>query len=588
VAFSPKDELVAVGVAHFGVRVISVRTHEEVLTLPHPSLNVHVAFGPSGLLGAASGNVTKLWSLQTGKEVRKLLHQRSASALAFSPDGRWIATGVSGLFFPGEVRVWSLLNGQELARVTHSRGINSLAFSPNSQFLASGSDDSATSIWQIPTGREVSRFAPQEGSVRSIAFSPNGRHVLSNSGRTAWLWEFDSQEALSGFDSGDRVGLLAFSPGEGRFLVWTTNKGPAFVWDRVARTRPKKIPSGSGEQLALSRDGPLFANIALESGNTINIRNLATGKVVMRLKDIAPAVPRIWSSINAVALSLDGRRVAVAALGQVTVWDVATKKRITQRDYDSEVWRIAFSPKGNLLGVGEDNGRVTVWDIENKEAQKLSPIRHPNRITGIAFSPDGNRIATSSGELEAPGQQLPGEHRISNVRHETTVSRVAHAHQVRFILFSPNGRRIATITGGIFSRRGEVTVWDVEGGAKLSTFAVEGSNDSVAFSQDGEWITGVGLAGDAVVWQAISGQIVFRQTFSSPVASTAFSPDDAAVAIGTENGKIYLTPWRTDALIAAACKRLTANLSCNEWKDHFTGEKYHATCAAVPRPGKCD
>jgi WD40 repeat protein len=136
------------------------------------------------------------------------------------------------------------------------------------------------------------------------------------------------------------------------------------------------------------------------------------------------------------------------------------------------------------------------------------------------------------------------------------------------------------LTGGLFSERGEVVVWDAESGARLSTFAVRGLRDSVAFSQDGEWLTGVGLTGEAVVWQANSGQVVFRQTFRSPVTSAAFGPNDTVLAIGTENGEMYITPWRTDRLIVAACERLRANLTCDE--------KYHATCSALSAPSKCD
>jgi WD40 repeat protein len=223
-----------------------------------------------------------------------------------------------------------------------------------------------------------------------------------------------------------------------------------------------------------------------------------------------------------------------------------------------------------------------IYDFSRKYLKSTFPI-HNNTIYGIGFSPDGNSIFAS-------GHGLPGDssqYWISDIYSGRTIKQETFVNEVGFLL-SPDWHRLATSSGGVLKARGEVTVWDAVNGTMLSTFSAGSGIHSVSFSQDGEWLAGVGLTGEAVVWRAASGQVVFRQSFSTPVTSTAFSPDDKVLAIGTESGTMYVTPWRTDLLIAAACRRLAANLTCDEWKDHFAGEKYHATCSALPVSDKCN
>ena len=582
VAFSPDGALVAVGVPDFGAQVIDTSSHAKKFALPHPGVVVQVAFGPDGLLGTSNwkGEVN-LWSLRSGQRVRRLKHAHAVRSLAFSPDGRWLATGVAELFFPGEVHLWSVASGANVARMTCSEEVGTVAFSPDSRFMASGCRDGSASVWTVPGGREVSRLALGTGDVRALAFSPDGREVLSSHDAATSLWPIEAAGAVLDFESGGRVDRVQFDPGSGMHLAWTTDEGPTFAWSRLAGGPPKALPSLSGEQFAISREGPLLADIALDDGNAVDLWNLATGAKVNRFEGVARPQPMLATSITDIALSPDGKKIAVATgQGTVSVLDT-TKGRLASETFESIVWKIAFSPPGDRLAVGEANGAVHSWSLTppgGGEKHRLSS--HPNDITALAFSPDGRLLATGSGRSPAAG-----EHRITDAGSGAVLQRVSHPQGVRYVAFSGDGQRLVTLTAG---ERGEAAVWEVGSGTRLSTFPVDAFSDSVSFSRDGQWVAGTGLSGEAVVWQATTAKVVFRQGFSTPVTATAFSPDDSLLAIGTSGGRMHVTPWDSGGLVAAACERLASNLSCSEWKDLLPTEKYRPTCPARPGPGRCD
>jgi len=111
-----------------------------------------------------------------GRAFLSLKHDGIVNAVAFSPDGRYAASG-SG---DRSVRVWEALTGSEIARMSHRGMVHSIAFSPDGKYLASGSLDRTARVWEAATGEEVVRLTYEE-RVSSVAFSPDGRYVASGS-----------------------------------------------------------------------------------------------------------------------------------------------------------------------------------------------------------------------------------------------------------------------------------------------------------------------------------------------------------------------------------------------------------------------
>ena len=113
------------------------------------------------------------------------------TALAFSPDGKTLATGDNKT-----VKLWNIASQQELATLTgHTDNVNSVAFSPDGRTLASCSTDSTVRLWDIASRRELTTLKYHTDIVASVAFTPDGKALVTGSSdRTARLWKTTSQD----------------------------------------------------------------------------------------------------------------------------------------------------------------------------------------------------------------------------------------------------------------------------------------------------------------------------------------------------------------------------------------------------------
>ena len=154
-----------------------------------------------------------LWQLCRSDEAFSLAgHSNSVSAVAFSPDGKLVAS----IGHDGKIKLWDLSTRREANVLTHGSVVRSLAWSPDGKVLATGADDGTVRLWDVVTSREIRRFPSIQGThFGAVAFSPDGR-VLATGGRdgkiSLWDWEHNSLMApLPGHPVG--VGALVFSPG---------------------------------------------------------------------------------------------------------------------------------------------------------------------------------------------------------------------------------------------------------------------------------------------------------------------------------------------------------------------------------------
>ncbi len=213
-AISPSGDVVATCSSpdHF-VRVLEVASGRELAVLSgHQAEVMSLAFSPDGRSLATAGQdaLVRVWDAQNWKLVAELAsHTLPVQALAFSSDDKLLASaGKDG------ARIWRRSDFQQVAQIAELRGFSCIAFSPDGRTLATGGDDELVKLWDVSTGHSIAKLTGHTGAVHAISFAPDGRTLAScGADRFTWLWDLQTHEDLVALPSGGRlVHSLMFSP----------------------------------------------------------------------------------------------------------------------------------------------------------------------------------------------------------------------------------------------------------------------------------------------------------------------------------------------------------------------------------------
>jgi WD40 repeat protein len=420
---------------------------------------------PASLPGVRS------WTVETTH------HRAAIGDVAYSPDGRWLATACRG----GAVRLWEAKTRRLvhilMAPSTTGQWLHGLTWSPDSRYLATCHQEGAVELWEVATGQLV-RTLRCQGEIYTVAWSPDGRS-LAGSG---WLTDVVIWDVPSGLLRGMLKGHTRGVPG----LAWSPDG--------------KKLATGGEDKTARVWDA--------ETGQTLAILEGHSGWV--------------W----AVAFSPDGLHLATASYDQtVRIWRADQGFCVhTLRGHTDAVWSLAFSPDGKRLASGSADHTIRLWNPDS--GKMIRPlVGHMHMVSALSWSPDGQTLASGSWDTrvwlwpveDGPGYTLPGN--------------IQWAYN--FPLWSPDGKYL--VTGALNAR-----VWEAATGKFLHALP-EHVGHARAWSPDSKWLTTTDWKGGVWIWDvAECAPRSSMHSYDWLVRAAAWSPDGKLLATGNDGGIVLL------------------------------------------------
>ncbi|HLZ57341.1 MAG TPA: serine/threonine-protein kinase [Ktedonosporobacter sp.] len=278
-------------------------------------------------------------------------HSASVNAVAWSPNGRRIASGSDD----NTAQVWNFVYGSQPSLYTgHFYAVNAVAWSPDGLHIASGSDDGTVQVWNATDGSQPSLYIDHSDIVYSVAWSPDGKRIASGSDDgTVQVWNGSQAFTYKGHSAS--VNAVAWSP-DGLRIASGSVDNTVQVWNATDGSQFSPYTGHSGGVLAVawSPDGKQIASGAFD--RTVRVWNVADGSQASTYKGHS-------ASVNAVAWSPDGLRIASGSVDKtVQVWNAADgSQAYTYKGHSASVNAVAWSPNGKCIASGSDDNTIQVW-----------------------------------------------------------------------------------------------------------------------------------------------------------------------------------------------------------------------------------
>jgi WD40 repeat protein len=271
-----------------------------LVTFPgHPARIYDVVSSPDckTVASVAEDGTITVWDVPTRQARNSLNSNQGRSPLAFSPDGKILA---SAEHEHNTITLWDVASGKDaLILKGHHGPVYCLEFSPDGKTIAGGLNKTVT-LWDVATGRERATFVGHQGSVYGVTFSPDGRTLAScGSSRSIKLWDIPEIKEKStlvevvGGHPLDNVKCVAFSP-DGKTLASGNNDTEVELWD--VASGEKRFTMGKYEDetyiecVAFSSDGQVVA--ASDLADNIKFWSVSTGKNIASYSNDPPSYPQ--------------------------------------------------------------------------------------------------------------------------------------------------------------------------------------------------------------------------------------------------------------------------------------------------------
>jgi WD40 repeat protein/chitodextrinase len=265
----------------------------------------------------------------------------------------------------------------------HTDSVKSVAFSPDGKMALSGSSDNTIKLWDVETQQEIRNFKGHNDKVYAVRFFTDGNTIVSGSGdKTVRLWNITTGEKMTIFRGHkSAVRTIALSPDENT-IVSGSEDNTIKLWD-ISTEQEVMTFQGHTKPIygvAFSPDGRFILSGSFD--DTLKLWDIETGEEIRTFEGHT-------GDVDSVAFSPDGKTaLSGSSDNTIRLWNIKTGKTLSEFSDVDRVYAVTYSPDGQYALSGSQDNTMKLWGIET--GTLLNTIQaHTDWVYSVTFSPDG-------------------------------------------------------------------------------------------------------------------------------------------------------------------------------------------------------
>jgi WD40 repeat protein len=552
VAFSPDGKLVASGSGDNVARLWDVPATDPVRFLATKEEINGLALSPDGsrLATAGKDGLVRVFAAADFKMLFELKgHTGPVTSVSFSGNGQNLAS--SGR--DRTVRLWNMGNGKAIAVLgEHSAAATAVLVHPNNSIAYSVGEEGALKSWPIPAAPAPVR-STSPGAIHALTLTANGAQVLTaGPDKAIRLWNAGSSAKEREIANPSAVDALAVSKNNVLLAVGGDDK-TVRVFTLADGKELKAAPvSGRVKSLVFSPNNQILAAGCADGSLQVwsAVYNPGQPPSPDFLKPLQSFTHR--AAVTGIAIAPDNVTVYTASLDrELRAWRLAAEGPTKNFGHPNLVDVVTFSPDGKRLVTGCHDGKVRLFDVAKGAQLKeisASTTKDATMIYALAWSPDGKQLVSGGFDNSLRLWNAESGALIRELKaYKPKESEKGHRDSVLSVAFSPDGQYLASGSGGLERL---IKIWKVADGSlvrdldnprlkhpMLAPQSHPGWVNGLRFTKDGKRLISAGDAplnrGYLAVWDVPTGKLLYGEELPlGNFHSLALAPDEKLLALG--------------------------------------------------------